>query len=81
MRLMGDFELSRAESVCKAYAKRQLALQATSNQRLVDRRKNFRFRCASHEWDFAARFWDKLQTATDAQRFFKSRPPVFVNAT
>jgi hypothetical protein len=55
----------RAALICKADAKRGLLLQAASDQYFIGRSENFRFRQASQEWDFPARFWDASHCDVD----------------
>jgi hypothetical protein len=55
----------RAASICKAYAKRALSLQATSNQDFIGHCENLRFSQPSQKWDLSARFWDRSQRNVD----------------
>jgi len=72
MRLMGDSETSRVETVCKAYASGQVLLQLLRDQVVADTDYDPGSSLASHEWDFSVQFWDaELQAATDAQGLLK----------
>ena len=51
----------RATSICKAYAKRIVSLQAASNQDFIGHCENVRLPQLSQEWDFSTRFWDRSQ--------------------
>ena len=55
----------RAASICKAYAKRIVSLQAASNQDFIGHCEDFRFSQPSQKWDLSARFWDRSQRNLD----------------